>query len=110
MKNNLVGFWKFKAKAGYFMLESNYATEIPIQRLIRHIILRIKKHGYSGHDCAVASGLWRGSGRAFTVIKRCFPHHIFLLPAEMLFPLHAMDREQGATGTWLNDTTIRFQL
>jgi hypothetical protein len=30
------------------------------------------------------------------MIKRCFPLCILLLPAEMRFPLDAMDRELGA--------------
>jgi hypothetical protein len=43
------------------------------------------------------SGLSSGSDRPVTVIKRCFPQYIPLLPAETRFPLGALDREGGAT-------------
>jgi len=43
------------------------------------------------------SGLSSGSGRAVTVIKRCFPPYIPLLPAETRFSLGALDRKGGAT-------------
>jgi len=43
------------------------------------------------------SGLSSGSGSLVTVIKRCFPPYIPLLPAETRFPLGALDRKGGAT-------------
>jgi hypothetical protein len=42
------------------------------------------------------SGLSSGPGGPVTMIKRCFPQYIPLLPAETRFPLGALDREGGA--------------
>jgi len=107
-KQHFSDMLRIQDRSTYFSSDRSYETEVSVQKFRTRLCLEQRNTVTSA--VSVPSHVWRRSGRAVTVIKRGFPPCILLLPAEMRFPLDAMDRERGATWPWWNVTAIRFQL